>query len=126
MHINRESPDLHTIQSYSDTRITVNNTHYNDSLIIGRDTIISPWPVHSVLELTNEILKPIVELQPEVIIIGHNQPGIQVPLLLVQYLSTYRIGIECMAMGAASRTFNVLLSEQRAVVAGIIFQALTP
>ena len=37
-------------------------------------------------------------------------------------LSQQRIGIECMSIGAACRTYNILLSEHRAVVAGFIFK----
>ena len=42
------------------------------------------------------------------------------PMALIEYLANQRIGIEIMSIGAASRTFNVLLSEQRAVVLGIV------
>lgn len=121
MQIHLEASDQHTIRSYGDSQINVNNTVYNDSLIISRQNIISPWPVHSVLDLTEDLLTPILELQPEVIIIGHNQPNAQIPIMLVQFLAKQRIGIECMSIGAASRTFNVLLGELRAVVAGMVF-----
>ena len=45
---------------------------------------------------------------------------------VMHYLSKQRIGIECMSIGAASRTFNVLLGEGRRVVAGIIFPDKDP
>ena len=123
MQINLESPDQHTIQSYGDSQIMVNNTLYSDSLIISRQAIISPWSIHAVQALTEADLQPMIELQPEVIIIGQNQTGAQVPMMLVQYLSKQRIGIECMSVGAACRTFNVLLGEHRAVVLGMVFGA---
>lgn len=121
MQINQEARDKHSIQSYSDSQIAVNNTIYSNSLLISRETIISPWPVHSVTELNEELLKPILAQKPEVILIGHNQPGKFVPILLIQHLANQRIGIECMSIGAAARTFNVLLSEQRSVVIGVLF-----
>ncbi len=121
MQINLATPDKHTIQSYSQSQITVNNTDYCDSLIIGREALITPWPIHSLDELTQETLKPILALLPEVILIGHNQLRLQIPMPLVQYLAYMRIGIECMSIGAASRTFNVLLGELRAVVIGFVF-----
>lgn len=124
MQINREAADKHTIQSYSDTLITVNNINYSDSLIISREIIISNWDVHSLTDLNETHILPLLELQPEVIIIGHNQIGVQVPITIIQALSKQRIGIECMSIGAASRTFNVLLGEQRAVVAGMIFETV--
>lgn len=120
MQINREARDKHTIQSYSDSQITIYSANYNDSLIIGRDTIITPWAIHTVDALTDEHLQPIIALQPEVVIIGHSGKA-HVPMNCIQALARLRIGIECMSIGAACRTFNVLLSEQRAVVLGVIF-----
>lgn len=121
MHIHMESPDQHTIQSYSDTQITVNHTNYHNSLIINRDTIISDWPIHSIQTFNQAILMPILSLNPEVILIGHKQLGAYLPIAIMEYLSKQRIGVECMSIGAACRTFNVLLGEQRAVVIGFIF-----
>ena len=120
MQINLEAADQYTIKSYSDSQITVNNTDYHESFIISRQAIVAPWSVHSVQELTEEVLKPILAFSPEVIVIGHNQPDLQIPMMLVQYLANQRIGIECMSIGAACRTFNVLLGEQRAVVVGFV------
>ncbi|WP_133127835.1 Mth938-like domain-containing protein [Legionella nagasakiensis] len=121
MHITREQVDLHTIQSYSESEIKINNTLYERSVIISRKTLIAQWQIHSVQELNETLLAPMLELNPEVIIIGHNKVGLQASISVHQYLSKRRIGLECMSIGAACRTFNVLLSEQRAVVLGIIF-----
>jgi len=122
MHINLESADKHTIQSYSDSEIKINHVLYQDSILISRDEIISPWGVHSVEELSNEaILASLLKFNPEIIIIGHKQLAMQLPIDVIERLSKLRIGIENMSIGAACRTFNVLLSEQRAVVAGILF-----
>lgn len=121
MQINLESSDKHTIQSYSDSQMMINGVEYTDSLIISRGEIITPWPLHSVLELSEDLIKPLLEQHPEVILIGHRQLDVQIPIMIVQFLAQHRIGIECMSMGAACRTFNVLLGEQRNVVAGIIF-----
>lgn len=121
MHIQLEAPDKNAIRSYTDAEITIDATVYQQSVIISRDTIISEWPVHSVQELNEKNLEALLELEPEVIIVGHQQFGIYIPIPVMHYLSKQRIGIECMSIGAASRTFNVLLSEQRSVVAAIIF-----
>jgi uncharacterized protein len=120
MQISRETPELYTIKSYSDHEILVNDTHYHESLVIGRNRIHSPWPVKAMLDLTETSIHPILEMHPEVILIGHTGFREQISPVLVQYLSTLRIGIECMSIGAACRTFNVLLGEQRNVVAGFI------
>lgn len=120
MQIHREALDTHTIRAYSDTHITVNQTNYSKSLILSRDTLITSWPIHSIHAMTQELLEPILALNPEVILIGHQEAGAQIPLCWVSYLANLRIGIECMSIGSASRTFNVLLSELRNVVLGVI------
>ncbi|MDP3704482.1 MAG: MTH938/NDUFAF3 family protein [Legionellaceae bacterium] len=120
MEIQLESPDPHAVQSYTDTSITVNGVLYQNSIIISKDTIQTAWPVHSVLELCEKNITPLLDHNPEIILIGHSEVGKQIPISVVSFLANRRIGIECMTMGAACRTFNVLLSESRAVVLGYV------
>lgn len=120
MQINQEACDTYSIQSYSDTQITINHLDYKNSVIVSRNSIISPWPIDSITQLNETLLAPILLLEPEVILIGQHAIQSQIPALMLYYLAQKRIGIECMSIGAACRTFNVLLSEQRAVVLGVI------
>lgn len=120
MHIQREAPDTNTIRSYSNKEIIVGEATYEHSLVITGETIITPWNVHSLLDLNVTTMEPLLQFKPEIIIIGHQTSG-QLAIELMLYLSKLRIGMECMSIGAASRTFNVLLSEHRNVIAGIIF-----
>jgi len=121
MHIQRETPENHAIRSYTNTEITVGHTVYTKSTLISREAIISPWPITSIQAFNDTHLEALLKLEPEIILIGHEQPGIQIPISVMQNLSKQRIGIECMSIGAASRTFNLLLSEGRKVVIGILF-----
>lgn len=123
MHIQIETPAQNTIKSYDDSQVMINNTLYQDNFILSKETIISPWLIPSLNLLTIDDIKPIMELNPKVILIGHNSPGFQLPINIQQWLSTYQIGIESMMLGAACRTFNVLLAEDRHVVAGFILKA---
>lgn len=121
MQINLETADINSIQSYSDSEIKINHLTYSKSIIISQEKLISDWSVSSVHDLNESCLEPIIALKPEVIIIGHNQLGQFVSAKLIHDLAKQGIGIECMSIGAACRTFNVLLSEMRAVVLGILF-----
>ena len=121
MHIQLETPDNNTIRSYTDTQITIGATVYKHSIIISKNAIITSWPISSVQELNATNLEPALKLEPDIIIIGHQQPEAHIPMALMEYLSKQRVGIECMSIGAASRTFNVLLSEGRNVIIGLIF-----
>lgn len=120
MQINLEQAETHAIQGYSETEIKIDAKIYDSSLIISRQKIIANWPIASIVELDESLLQPLLSLNPEVIIIGHKQTGQLPPIEIYQQLSKLRIGLECMSIDAASRTFNVLLNEYRAVVAGLI------
>ena len=122
MEIQLEAREPHTIQSYSDTAITINHEVYAKSIILNHDTLISDWPVTQASELNAALLDALIALKPEIIILGSHNPDALRRLDIIRQLCEQNIGIECMDIGAACRTFNVLLSEERAVVVGIIFK----
>ena len=124
MQIQLEHRNQNTILSYDNHQLIINEETYRNSVIISPQSILSPWLLHSVNELTLSSMACIMQLNPEVIIIGHANLGERLPIETQQWLSQQRIGIECMLIGAAARTFNVLLSEGRAIVAGFILVRL--
>ena len=121
MQIQLEAHETHTIQAYNDTEIKVNDVSYNTSFIVSRDSLISPWAIQDAAKLNQDLLQPILDLNPEIIILGTHTPGALQRLDVVRQLCEKHIGIECMRLDAAARTFNILLSEHRRVVAGFIF-----
>lgn len=120
MHINLEATDKHSVQAYTEKEIKVNSLIYTHSLIISKQEVISNWPISSIRELNEDTLKPLLHSHPKIIIIGHQQIGQFAPELIRLDLGKHRIGFETMSIGAACRTFNVLLGEQREVVIGLI------
>lgn len=121
MNINLEANELHSIRSYSSTAVEVNSQIYTSNFIVSRQEIITSWPLESIQSLTDETLAPLLKHQPEIILIGHNHSGQWAPASITGTLMNQRIALECMSIGAACRTFNVLLGEGRAVVLGIVF-----
>ncbi|ARG97559.1 Mth938-like domain-containing protein [Legionella micdadei] len=120
MHINLETADKHSIQSYSDNEIKVDSIVYQTNIIVSSHGIIPNWNIDSILELNEESLVPLLQYNPNIVLIGHNQQGQFPPLSTLTALSKKRIALECMSIGAACRTFNILLSELREVVIGLI------
>ncbi len=119
MEIQLESIEPHTIRSYSDQIILVAQTTLEQSCILSKESIETNWPIRRIDELNENHLAALLRHKPDVILIGHTGGPKALPLFASE-LSQQKIGIECMSIGAACRTFNVLLSEQRAVVLGII------
>jgi uncharacterized protein len=61
-----------------------------------------------------------VALKPEVVIYGSGPRLVFPPAALTRVLFERRIGLETMDTAAACRTYNVLASEGRSVVAALI------
>jgi uncharacterized protein len=122
MNINLEGAELHTVQAYNGTQIQINSIIYEKSLIVSKEAIVSDFLIKNIQDIDNHYINLLTQFKPKIIIIGHEHTGKLLSMSIVNQLSQQGIGIECMSIGAASRTYNVLLSEHRAVVAGFIFQ----
>jgi uncharacterized protein len=111
---------VNVIRSYDDTSININNRRYTQSLVVSSNSLIDNWPIKQISQLNTTSLNPLLELQPEVIIIGTGSrlefPSAQAYASIINQ----GIGIEFMDSAAACRTYNILISENRQVVAGII------
>ncbi len=121
MNINLEAAEKNAVQAYSENQVQINSIVYERSLIVSKEEVITDLAIHDIQAIDEQYLQKLMQLNPEVVIIGHEHTGKFPPMPIISTLSQHRIGIECMSIGAASRTYNVLLSEQRAVVAGFIF-----
>lgn len=121
MNINLEAAEQYGIQAYANNKIQINSIIYEGSLIVSKKEIITDLAIKSIQEIDEHYLNLLTQFKPEIIIIGHENTGEFLPMSITYQLSQQKIGIECMSIGAACRTFNVLLGEQRDVVAGFIF-----
>lgn len=121
MHINIEAAEKNAVQAYDDHQVQINSIVYEGSLIVSREEIITDLTIKDIQEIDEHYLKLLTQFKSEVIIIGHENAGKFPPMHILSELSRQRIGMECMSIGAACRTYNVLLGENRAVIAGFIF-----
>ncbi len=91
------------------------------SVIVLRDRTV-PWPVAAYGEVTPETLSPLTAFagEVEVLLLGCG-PRMAMPTPgLREFLRGFGIAVDTMDTGAACRTFNVLLAEDRAVAAALI------
>ena len=90
--------------------------------ILALPSGIRAWPVASVVELTTGALSPVFAEAEEVelLLLGTGRDVAAVPELLRQRFREARIGLDVMQTGAAARTYNILLAENRKVGAALI------
>ena len=93
---------------------------YRQSLILSSEQLITDWPVESFNDLSESLLEPVVELKPDIVLVGTGARQQFLPAELMMVFFRRGIGAEVMTTDAACRTFNVLVSEGRQVVAALI------
>ena len=84
--------------------------------------MIIDWHAHSFAALTEADFNLILTFQPEVLLLGTGSQHRFAHPRLYRALSNAGIGVEFMSTPAACRTFNILMAEDRKVVAGILFE----
>jgi len=110
------------IRGYSDTEVRIGGQSIRGSCIVTADALITQWEPASFAELRAAHLEPILALAPELVVLGTG-PRQQLPAAEVRALLAARgIGLEVMHLGAACRTFNVLVQEERRVAAGLFLR----
>lgn len=90
------------------------------SFILSPRHLIRDWAPATVEDLLSEHLEALLALQPELILLGTG-PRLQFPDSgLLAAIHQQQIGVEVMDTAAACRTYNILMTEGRFVVAGLI------
>lgn len=112
--------DHHFIRSVGAAGVTVTDTLYRESLVLSADRLVAEWPVSSMAELDETHLKTVLELEPEIVLLGTGKRQVFPPPRLQMVFLERGIGFEAMTTEAACRTFNVLVSENRNAVAALI------
>jgi uncharacterized protein len=121
MDLTLENPGDHLfIRSVSAQGIQVVDDFYTSSIIVSANRVIPNWPVKSIENITEQHLEKVLELRPEVVLIGTGARQAFLTPRQMMFFYSRNIGVEVMTTDAACRTFNVLASELRNVVAALI------
>ena len=114
------SPNL--IRSYSPGSIRVAEQLIQRSCVISAQTLITDWEPQTLDELQPAHLGAIFALQPELVVLGTGPQHRFAPVVIRAAFNTRGVGLESMDLGAACRTFNVLVQEERRVVAALFLR----
>jgi uncharacterized protein len=121
LKIEREQAEgRNAFTGYGEGYVEVNRARHAESLVVSGDRLITEWPARNVESLLADHIAAIVELKPEIVLLGTGsalrfpEPALLAPLYKAG------IGVEVMDTPAACRTYNILLAEGRNVVAALI------
>ncbi|AUB78376.1 hypothetical protein A6K26_004145 [Gammaproteobacteria bacterium 2W06] len=108
------------IQGYADGEIRINDVRYNRSLLVTPDTLVTEWGPASVEAARTSDFAAVHELDPEVVLLGTGVHQTFPSRELMLSVMETGVGLEVMDTASACRTYNVLMSEGRRVVAALI------
>ena len=111
------------IRRYGPDYIVVGERELRESCIVGA-TSVTPWPPRSIDELTIDHLPALFALHPEVVVLATGTTQKFPRAALRAEFASRKIGLEVMEIGAASRTYNVLVGEERNVLAVVLLPGL--
>ena len=110
------------IRGYAADEIRVAERAVHGSCIITAHELLTQWGPEVFADFSTAHLEPIVALAPELVILGTGMTQQFAPLPIRQALAARGIGLEAMQLGAACRTFNVLVQEERRVAAALFLR----
>jgi uncharacterized protein len=113
--------NLKQFTSHGEGYVAVNGVRYEQSIVVTPEQVLTDWTVQDFASLESSHFAYLLALQPEILLFGTGatqqfpHPG------LYRELIQAGIGIECMDTAAVCRTYNILMAEDRKVVAAILF-----
>ena len=111
--------DRQVIDSYSAQGFRVSGVlHPGAILVLPQAT--HAWPVAALADITLANLAPVLSAGAEILLLGCGPRIAQVPPALRNELRARGIVIDAMDTGAACRTYNILLAEDRRVAAALL------
>lgn len=109
------------IERYGDGGFQVSGERFAGSVLVFPDRV-ERWPVNALAEVTVDSLAPIraAAERVDVLLLGAGRDFALMPADLRRHLREAGVVVESMDTGAACRTYNILLLEERQVAAALI------
>ena len=117
LKFSREMTGSLIIQRVTETAITINGETYSRSVALTADEVLTDWEPKAVSDLEEGDFETLLAQAPEIVLLGTGATNVFPPRELLFAFARRGIGLETMDTAAAARTFNVLASEGRQVVA---------
>ncbi len=120
MKFHLQTPAANLIAALGDDWIRIGETEYRQSVIVTPDAVATGWAPAGFAALTAEDFASLLDYAPEIVLLGTGAAQHFPHPRLTAALASARVGVEVMDTRAACRTFNILIAEDRRVVAALV------
>jgi uncharacterized protein len=112
-------PSLNFVRGYGPGEVRIAGQVLRRPFLAAAQTLLIDWPAQDPASLTAQLLEPIWALEPQVVLLGSGAQRHFPDKAIRRAFSERGVALEPMDLGAACRTYNVLLQEDRPVVAAL-------
>lgn len=117
--IGSDDPAPAAVDAIGPAAVRLRQEVLTQSLVITPGHLIRNWPPQSLPEVTAAHMQALVELKPEVVLLGSGGRFTWPDTAALAPLMQAGIGYEVMDTAAACRTYNILMSDGRRVAAAL-------
>lgn len=113
--------DRQVLEAYGDQGFRISGQRIEGSVMVFPTEVVN-WPVGSMDDLSEGHFAPMIERADavEIMLLGTGTSIAFLPADIRQHLRDHGIVVDIMDTGAACRTYNVLMAEDRRVAAALI------
>ncbi len=112
--------DTQLFTGYAADHVMVNRVRFDTSIVVMAEEVRTDWAVTGFDALSEVGFEYFLAIKPEVLLLGTGARQHFPHPRLYRALTNAGIGVECMDTPAACRTYNILVEEDRKVVAAIL------
>lgn len=108
---------LNVIRAHGAGRLQINDAVFTAAVIVTPSALLPAPFAERADALGARHAQSLLDLDPQIVLIGSGERQVFAPQSFCAQFLSKGIGVEAMSTGAACRTFNVLVSERRRVLA---------
>jgi uncharacterized protein len=112
-------PRINLVRRYDAGVIVIGEQRITRPCIVTPQQLLLDWSASSIGELSESDLKPLLAQRADIVLLGEGETQLLPGSTLRALFGAQGIALECMSLGAACRTYNILASEARSVLAGL-------
>ena len=116
------SSRVNLVRAYSRSQLHIGESRVQRSCIVTADRLITDWEPRCFEALAAAHLAALLALEPQVVLLGTGPRQRFPPAAIGSLLAGRGVGLEVMDLGAACRTFNILVQEDRRVAAALFLE----
>lgn len=111
---------LNTVTAYGEDYVEINTRRHERPIVLMPEEAVAHWPVAGFESLEPRHFELLLPYRPELVLLGTGRRQRFPHPRLTRTLTDARIGVEVMDTQAACRTYNILMTEGRRVMAALL------